>query len=151
MNPQIEHELFSSKDITEFLQLFFSLGLEEQLSIFPNETVIEKGTYLYRARKANASLNESNCNDPSQWGPPPINYVSKGRFNTEKDRVLYVASDSLFLPNEIGLNKGDEYFLAKYICNNTFSVSNLLTANNRINMLLHKVALAPEKISGLNE
>ena len=141
MNPIIEKTLLSSPNVYEFLQSFFKLSIEDQISFFPEKTTIRKGTYLYRVRKAD-KLNDSNCNNLNEWGLAPRDIkVPQGRFNYNGNRMLYVASSPDFLEEEVGLKVGEEYYLAKYECINTFKVGNIFTLNSTVNSLLYVVAL----------
>lgn len=150
IDDRLENKLLNeSNNLKDFLTTFFELSRSEQLEFFPDKTTIYKGEYLYRARKADQNLNELNYNEPKQWGLAPREIVRQGRFNSEHNPVLYVASSPDFLEDEIGLNVGDEYYLAKYKCKSTFKVGNFLTTDSRVNTLLHKIALSVNSIDYL--
>lgn len=129
--------------------MYFGLGMKEKQSIFTEEITISADTKLYRIRRANG-LNDTNCNDPKQWGPVPKEMAKQGRFNGKNESVLYVASHPDSLEREVRLKEGEEYYLATYICKNTFKVGSFLSTNNLVNTLLHKIAMAvsgPEELT----
>ena len=145
MDKERELRLLNCKNISEFLTMYFGLGIKEKMSIFTEKVTIKTGSKLYRIRKG---LNATNCNDPKQWGPVPKEIAKQGRFNGKNESVLYVASHPGSLEREVRLKDGEEYYLATYICKNTFSVGSFLGTNNRVNTLLHKIAMS---ISGPEE
>ena len=147
MNKDREFKLLNCGTITEFLTMFFFFFMKEKQSVFTEKVTITLGTNLYRIRRANG-LNDANCNDPKQWGPVPKEIAKQGRFNEKNESVLYVASHPGSLEREVRLKDGEEYYLATYICKNTFSVGSFLGTNNRVNTLLHKIAMS---ISGPEE
>ncbi len=158
LTEDLEDKLINCESLQEFVTMYFDLSMEDKQSIFTEEITIQKNKEFYRARKIK-SFNNSNIEDPKEWGPPPKEIVSQGRFNRNKESVLYVASDPFDLEREIRLKDGEEYYLAKYRCKKSFSVGSFMTNNNPINTLFHDIAMAvsssddlsPQEISLLDE
>lgn len=149
MTREIEYRLLSCKNIPEFLTMFFGLGMKDKLSIFKEEVTIEKGTNLYRIRKLRE---DKNPNDPKEWSPVPQEYSkNQGRFNAIGESVLYVGSDPSFLEREVRLKENEEYYLAKYVCKNTFKVGSFLCINSQVNTLVHKIVMSISDSKDLTE
>ena len=145
----MEYRLLSCKSIPEFLAMFFGLGMKEKLSVFREEVTITKGTNLYRIRKLRE---DKNPNDPKEWGPVPKEYsINQGRFNAIGESVLYVGSDPNFLEREVRLKENEEYYLGKYICQNTFNVGSFLCVNSQVNTLIHKIVMSISDSKDLTE
>ena len=88
--------------------------------------------------------------DTKEWGPVPKQFAKQGRFNKIGESVLYVGSSPDFLEREVRLKKGEEYYLAQYRCNETFTVGCFLGRYNQANTLIHKITMAvsgPEDLS----
>lgn len=75
-------------------------------------------------------------------GPVPLKYAKQGRFNADGLSVLYIASSSEYLGREVGLEEGEEYYLAKYVCTKSFWVRTFLSTNNYGNAVMHKIAMS---------
>ncbi len=128
--------------------MYFGLGMKEKLSIFSEEIKIEENTELYRIRRAKGI---SDPNNPIEWGPVPTKYAKQGRFNAKGESILYLASAFDYLEREVKLKKDEEYYLAKYVCKNSFSVGSFLSTNNQVNTLIHKIAMSVSGPDELNE
>ncbi len=139
MTSEREFRLLGCNSLAEFMTMFFGLGQKEKLSIFTENILVKKNSFFYRIRSKKGI---DDPNDPKQWGPVPARYAKQGRFNADKESVLYVASASDYLEREVRLKEGEEYYLAKYICKNTFNVGSFLGVNNQVNTLIHKIAMA---------
>ena len=148
MTLEREIKLVNCKNINEFLAMFFGLGMKDKLSVFTEEIAIDKDTEFYRIRRAQGISNPDN---PIEWGPVPSQYAKQGRFNAKGESILYLASESDCLEREVKLKKGEEYYLAKYVCKNSFSVGSFLGTNNQVNTLIHKIAMAITGPDELNE
>ena len=139
MNKEVENKLLSCKTLSEFFAMFFGLSMKDKLSVFSESIPVTKGTEFYRIRRTEG-INDPN--DPKEWGPVPTVYARQGRFNKKGESVLYLASTSGFLEREVRLKENEEYYLAKYVCNNSFSVGSFLGTDSLVNMLIHRVAMA---------
>lgn len=139
MTQEMEYRLLSCKSLSEFLTMFFGLTMNHKLSVFSEEVYIEKGTALYRIRQID---DEKNPNDPKEWEPVPVKYAKQGRFNEKGESVLYVASAPDVLEREVRLKENDKYYLAKYVCKESFKVGSFLGVNNQVNTLIHKIAMS---------
>ncbi len=128
--------------------MFFGLGMSEKLSIFTEEISITKGTNLYRIRRVDGIKDPY---DQKEWGPVPKAYAKQGRFNENGESVLYVASAPDTLEWEVRLKEGEEYYLAKYVCNDEFKVGSFLGINNLVNTLIHKITMAVSDSEELKE
>ena len=148
MNREIEQKLLMCKSLPEFVTMFFGLGMSEKLSIFTEEVTIAQGTNLYRIRRADGI---KDIDDPKEWGPVPMEFAKQGRFNGNAESVLYVASAPDTLEREVRLNEGDEYCLAKYVCDKAFKVGSFLGVNNQVNTLIHKITMAVAGSEDLTE
>ena len=147
MTKEMEYRLLSCKSVFEFLAMFFGLSMREKLSIFSEEVSVTKGTNLYRIRRATGIKNPD---DPKEWGPVPQKMARQGRFNGKYESILYVASHPDTLDREVRLKSGEEFYLATYVCRKTFKVGSFLGVNNRVNTLLHKIAMSvsgPEELT----
>ena len=147
MNSKYENRILQCKSLHEFVTMFFGLSKKEQISVFENDYTIAKGTELFRIRKDDG---KTDFNVPEAWLPPPIHLTKQGRFNQKDQQILYVASDPLWLEREVALKKGDDYYLATYICKKSFNVGTLLN-NNKIANILHCIAKSIENSSCLTE
>ncbi len=145
MKQEMEYRLLSCKSLSEFLTMFFGLTMNHKLSVFSEEVYIKKGTALYRIRQID---DEKNPNDPKEWEPVPVKYAKQGRFNEKGESVLYVASAPDVLEREVRLKENDKYYLAKYVCKESFKVGSFLGVNNQVNTLIHKIAMS---ISGSDD
>ena len=139
MTKENESRLLSCKSLPEFVTMFFGLGMHEKLSIFSEEITIPKGTHFFRIRRIEGI---KDADDPKEWGPVPKELAKQGRFNGAFESVLYVASSTDMLEREVRLKEGEEYYLAKYVCNTAFKVGSFLGVNNQVNTLIHKIAMA---------
>lgn len=139
MTKENESRLLSCKNLPEFVTMFFGLGMHEKLSIFSEEITIPKGTHFFRIRRIEGI---KDADDPKEWGPVPKELAKQGRFNGAFESVLYVASSPDMLEREVRLKEGEEYYLAKYVCNTAFKVGSFLGVNNQVNTLIHKIAMA---------
>lgn len=148
MTQEMEYRLLNCKSLSEFLTMFFGLTMHYKHSIFTEEVTIPKGTELYRIRQLAA---DKDPNDPKEWAPAPAMYAKQNRFNERGESVLYVASSPDYLEREVRLKENDEYYLAKYICKEPFSVGSFLGVNNQVNMLIHRIAMSVSKADDLTE
>ncbi len=139
MTSEMEHRLLSCRSISEFLAMYFGLSNSEKLSVFTEDVTISKGDEFYRIRRAEGIKDP---NDPQEWGPAPRSIISQGRLNSKGESVLYIASTPDALEREVKLKDGEEYYLARYICNEPFIVSSFLGGKSRVNSLLHKIAMS---------
>ena len=137
----MENRLLSCRSLSEFLTMFFGLGLKEKISIFTEEVTVSKGSCFYRIRRVEG-FDNTNYNDPKEWEPVPKTLAKQGRFNAKNESVLYVASHADFLEREVRLKENEEYYLAKYVCKNTFKVGSFLGVNSQVNSLIHKIAMS---------
>ena len=137
---------FSSDDnVKEFLDTFFSQPMVMQKKYFRTYVTIKKGTKLYRFRRDDGS----DLLSPSAWGLAPKDKVKQGRFNKEKEPLLYVATSNTVLGREIRLKENEVYYEAVYECKKDFQVSSLFSADGIVPMLLHKISLSIEDNSCL--
>lgn len=148
MTIDMENQLFNCKNVSEFLTMFMGLSMKNKLSIFTNEVEIRKGTPLFRIRRTGGITDPHN---PKEWEPTPKKYATKGRFNEKGGSVLYVASAPDFLEREVRLKEGEEYYLAKYVCNRSFKVGSFLGEDSQVNTLIHKIAMSVNGTEGLTE
>ena len=139
MTQEMECRLLSCKNMSEFLTMFFGLTMNHKLSVFSEEVNIAKGTEFYRIRQID---DKKDPNDPGEWEPVPVKYANQGRFNAKGESVLYVASTPDYLEREVRLKENDEYYLAKYVCKESFKVGSFLGVNNQVNTLIHKIAMS---------
>ena len=148
MTKEIEHKLLKCKSLSEFTTMFFGLGMSEKLSVFTEMVAIEKGTVFYRIRRTDGIKDKDN---PKEWGPVPKEFAEQGRFNKKAESVLYLASAPDTLEREVRLKEGEEYYLAKYVCNKAFRVGSFLGINNQVNTLIHKITMAVAGSEDLTE
>lgn len=141
MTEERKLRLMKCKSIAEFLTMFLGLGKKEKQSVFSERMFIRKGTEFFRARRVKG-FNNSNIYDTREWGPVPLKYAKQGRFNADGQSVLYLASSSEYLGREVGLEEGEEYYLAKYVCTKSFWVGTFLSTNNYVNALMHKITMS---------
>ncbi len=141
MTEAREFRLMECKSISEFLTMFFGLGKKEKQSVFSERMFIKKGTEFFRVRRVKG-FNNSNIFDVNEWGPVPSKIAKQGRFNADGQSVLYLASSSEYLGREVGLEEGEEYYLAKYVCTKPFWVGTFLSTNNYVNALMHKITMS---------
>lgn len=141
MTEKQEFKLMECRSVSEFLTMFFGLGKKEKQSVFSERMIIKKGTEFFRVRRVKG-FNNSNIHDNKEWGPVPAKYAKQGRFNAEGQSVLYLASSSEYLGREVGLEEGEEYYLAKYVCTKSFRVGTFLSTNNYVNALMHKITMS---------
>lgn len=139
MTQEMECRLLSCKNMSEFLTMFFGLTMNHKLSVFSEEVNIAKGTEFYRIRQIDDKKDQ---NDPREWEPVPVKYANQGRFNEKGESVLYVATTPDYLEREVRLKENDEYYLAKYVCKESFRVGSFLGVNNQVNTLIHKIAMS---------
>lgn len=128
--------------------MFMGLSMRDKLSVFTEEVPIAKGANFYRIRRIDGIKDP---NAPKEWEPVPVKFSKKGRFNEKGESVLYVASDPFALEREVRLHKGEEYYLAKYVCNKDFKVGSFLGFNSQVNTLIHKIAMAVSCSDDLTE
>ena len=141
MTEAREFRLMECKNISEFLTMFFGLGKKEKQSVFSERMFIKKGTEFFRVRRVKG-FNNSNIFDVNEWGPVPSKIAKQGRFNADGQSVLYLASSSEYLGREVGLEVGEEYYLAKYVCKKSFWVGTFLSTNNYVNALMHRITMS---------
>lgn len=141
MTEEREFRLMECRSISEFLTMFFGLGKKEKQSVFSERMFIKKGTEFFRVRRVNGFTNP-NIYDDKEWGPVPAEYAKQGRFNSDGQSVLYLASSSEYLGREVGLEDGEEYYIAKYVCTKSFWVGTFLSTNNFVNALMHKITMS---------
>lgn len=141
MRKELEEKLLNCNSIFEFITMYFGLSYQEKISIFTEELTIPNGTEFYRIRKKHG-FNNTNRNDPKEWAPVPSNIARQGRFNSNKQSILYVASSQDFLEREVGLNVNEEYYLGKYVCRKSFKVGTTLCKNSFVNSIIHKLAMS---------
>ncbi len=146
----IEDRLLRCKTLSEFMAMYLGLGMREKQSIFTESVTIKKGAHLYRVRKADG-FNNPNYMDLKEWGPVPANKAKQGRFNRAGESVLYVASSPDFLEREVRLHIGEEYYLAKYVCDKSFIVGSFLGVYNQVNTLVHKITMSVSGSEDLSE
>ena len=148
MTSEMENKLLSCKSLSEFLTMFFGLTMKCKLCIFSENITIKEGTEFYRIRKIDA---KKNPNDPREWEPVPAEIAKQGRFNENGESVLYVASSPDSLEREVRLKENDEYYLAKYVCKESFTVGTFLGVNNQVNTLIHKIIMSVSGEDDLTE
>ena len=144
----MEYKLLSCKSLSEFIAMFMGLGMHDKLSVFTEEVPVAKGANFYRIRRVDGIMDP---NDPKEWEPVPVKFSKKERFNEKGESVLYIASDPFALEREVRLHKGEEYYLAKYVCNKDFKVGSFLGFNSQVNTLIHKIAMAVSCSDDLTE
>lgn len=135
-----ESRLRRSQTVEQFLDFFFELSSREKKSILGTNVATPEGTVFYRVRSKRSFKNSDDPQNPKQWTPPPKQRI--GRFNLENGNVLYVSTDSFILGREVNLGEGEEYYLAKYICNKPFSVGSLVCLDSFVGFVIHKIAMA---------
>ena len=148
MNSKYERQLLQCEDLSTFFAMFFGLSKKEQNTIFKNDFTITKGNTLYRVRKDDG---KTDFHSSEAWLPPPTDKISKGRFNEKNEPILYVSSVSDWLEREVSLKQGEPYYLATYICIESFKVGTLLSANNIIGDILHCVVRSVESSACLTD
>ena len=119
--------------------MFFGLSMKEKLETFPETIIVPEGKTFYRARSADKI---KDAQDPKEWALPPAECAKAGRFNAAGESVLYVSTASYYLEREIKLEENEEYYLAEYVCKKKFKVGSFLDTYNRVNSLLHKIAIS---------
>lgn len=137
-----EVKLMSCKTLKEFMTMYFGFGIKEQLSIFNQPILIKKGSILYRLRRDDG---KTNFYDAKEWGLPPKNKVKQGRVNSEYNPILYLGTEEFFLGREIGLQNGERYYVAKYVCEKDFYVGSLFSTNSTTNTIIHKLFMSIKK------
>ena len=145
MMQEMEYRLLSCKSLSEFLTMFYGLTMNSKMSDFTQDVTIAKGTEFYRIRQIDDGKNPNN---PREWEPVPVRFAKQGRFNETGESVLYVASTPDYLEREVRLKENEAYYLAKYVCKESFKVGSFLGVNNWVNMLMHKIAMS---ISGADD
>lgn len=148
MTRDMEDKLISCKSLSEFATMFMGLSMRDKLSVFTEEVPVSKGKNFYRIRKINGNKDPY---DPVEWEPVPEELSNKGRFNEKGKSVLYIASDPFALEREVRLHEGEEYYLAKYVCNNSFTVGSFLGVNSQVNTLVHKITMAVHGCEDMTE
>ena len=146
MKQEMEYRLLSCNSLSESLTMFFGLTMNQKLSVFSEEVSIAKGTEFYRIRQID---DKKDPNDPREWEPVPVKFAKQGRFNETGESVLYVASTPDYLEREVRLKENDEYFLAKYVCKESFKVGSFLGVNSQVNTLIHKIAMSVAGVEDL--
>ena len=131
--------------VKKFLDTFFSQPMIMQKRHFRTYVTIKKGTKLYRLRREDGS----DLLNPKAWGLAPKEKVTQGRFNKEKEPLLYVATSNTVLGREIRLKDDEVYYEAIYECKKDFQVGSLFSSDGIIPMLLHKISLSIESDSCL--
>lgn len=131
-------KLLSSKNLNEFVTMFFGLSFKEKASVFNQAITIKKGTKLYRIRKDAGK----DLTDEKEWIIPGDYTPPKNRFNADGEFVLYLSTDVGILPRECELNEGDDYWLAEYTVTNDFEVGILLKNNDEVAHILHLILSA---------
>ena len=139
MTQEMEYRLLDCKSLSEFLTMFFGLSMNYKLSVFTKDVTITRGTEFYRVRRINS---DKDPQDPKEWEPVPAKFANQERFNKKGESVLYVASSPDSLEREVRLKENDEYYLAKYVSKESFTVGAFLGVNNRVNTLIHKIAMS---------
>ena len=136
--------------LKDFLDIFFKevdkLSMNEQKQLF-NRVTIKKGTLLYRVREDNG--NDLFCS--KEWGLAPKEIVTQGRFNKEKEPVLYVATDNIHLGREKKLKDNQIYYESIYECKKDFEVGTLFSSMDEISIILHKLSMSIEEKNCLRE
>lgn len=122
--------------------------MRDKLSVFREEVLVTKGKYFYRIRRIDGIKDP---NEPKEWEPVPVKYANQSRFNAKGESVLYIASTPDTLEREVGIHEGEEYYLAKYVCNRDFKVGSFLGFNSQVNTLIHKIAMAVSCSDDLTE
>ena len=141
MRKNIEEKLLNCKNLKEFADMFLGLPYQEKLSIFNKDLTIPKGMMFYRIRRKD-SFKNPNINDSKEWEPVPADIAPKGRFNREKESVIYVASSPDILERELNIKKNEKYYLAKYVCQKGFTVGTTLGNTGLVNTLIHKILMS---------
>lgn len=131
-------KLLSSKNLNEFVTMFFGLSFKEKASVFTQTITIKKGTKLYRIRKDEGK----DLNNEKEWIIPGDYTPKRNRFNADGEFVLYLSTEDTIIKRECGLNKGDNYWLAEYTVTKDFEVSTLLKNNDIIARILHIILSA---------
>lgn len=131
-------KLLSSKNLNEFVTMFFGLSFKEKAFVFNQAITIKKGTKLYRIRKNEGK----DLTDEKEWIIPGNYTPQKNRFNADGEFVLYLSTDAGILPRECELNEGDEYWLTEYTVTNDFEVGTLLKNNDEVAHILHLILSA---------
>lgn len=145
MNDRFSQILLKQPNIKSFVSAYLGLPLEYRKSIFSNRQLIKRGTVFYRVRKED---HESDFYNPDAWEAPPNIFQKDGRFYLKDDRILYLGSDTLALEAEMRMNIGEEYWLGIYEAVSDFYVANMLTTNNLVANLLHKIMMS-QKVDSL--
>ena len=117
-------KLNSCKNAREFMNKIMSMPKREVKSLFGSLSpyCFSKGDKVVRARTSLSG------DDP--WAIRPWSSSdSHGRFD-ERRGILYAAGSKEFLPRELGLSNGDQYFLGVYTVTNPFCVGTLLFCDN---------------------
>ena len=151
LNMEMQNKLLRCESVFEMLTMFFGLGMPVKTGVFSERIVVPKGTHLYRIRRAGKSIG-SDYNNPKYWGPVPKEKATQGRFNAKNESVIYLASEAdSILEREVRLKENEEYYLAKYVCENSFEVGSFLGNCGLVNTILHKIAMSVAEEDALTE
>ena len=142
----IYKDLFDAPDILSVLCKYIS-NSECGVQYDFGNTILKKGTKLYRIRKYSEKTDFTN---PAEWNPPPTK--PQNRCNCKGETALYLGSDEDICLLETHIAKGEKYVLGKYEVLNDIKIggyiyvdSDSLIWKNLIAILFNNFLIAPAR------
>lgn len=121
--------LLDAGNLLEVVINYIYLSTTLKIKFDFGESIIPKGTLLYRIRKFDSAID---FNNSSEWTFPP--HKPENRANKQGESALYLASSEEICLLETHIKKGEKYAFATYQCTDDIKLGGFFSVQDKYNL-----------------